>query len=139
MNGSGKIYWYESGKNAVEGTGGSFIFHDLGVTLLLTNSNLNENVSVEKIRRHVYYMETKDVVVGATNDDPYFMDNRRDTAYYFFDEKDAITTLDYEFPATILERTDSNIIYTDFWIIPVEGLVKYNSIFKKIPRDTAKL
>lgn len=130
---------YGSGKNAVEGTGGSFTFYDLGETLLLSNGNLNENVSVDKIREYVYYMETKESMAGVTNGNPYFMGNSRDAAYYFYYEKDAITTLDHEFLATIPERADSYIIYADLCTIPAEELAKYNITFKKIPRDIAKL
>ena len=130
---------YGSGKNAVEGTGGSFTFYDLGEALLLPNGNLNENVSVDKIREYVYYMETKESMLGVSNGNPYFMGNSRDAAYYFFYEKDAITTLDHDFLATIPERADSYIIYADLCTIPAEELAKYNITFKKIPRDIAKL
>lgn len=130
---------YGSGKNAVEGTGGSFTFYDLGDPLLLPNGNLNETVSVDKIREYVYYMETKESMAGVSNGNPYFMGNSRDTAYYFYYEKDAITTLDHEFLATIPERSDSYIIYADLCTIPAEELAKYNITFKKIPRDIAKL
>ena len=133
------IEGYGSGKNAVEGTGGSFTFYDLGEALLLPNGNLNENVSEDKIREYVYYMETKEAMVAVSNGNPYFMGNSRDAAYYFFYEKDAITTLDHEFLATIPERADSYIIYADLCTIPAEELAKYNITFKKIPRDIAKL
>ena len=123
----------------VAGTGGSFSFYDLGETLLLDNGNLNENVSVDKIREYVYYMETKESMADAANGNPYFMGNSRDAAYYFYYEKDAITTLDHEFLATIPERADSYIIYADLCTIPAEELAKYNITFKKIPRDIAKL
>lgn len=130
---------YGSGKNAVEGTGGSFTFYVLGEPLLLPNGNLNETVSVDKIREYVYYMETKEAMAGTTNGNPYFMGNSRNAAYYFYYEKDAITTLDHEFLATIPERADSYIIYADLCTIPAEELAKYNITFKKIPRDIAKL
>lgn len=130
---------YGSGKNAVEGTGGSFTFYDLGEALLLPSGNLNENVSVDKIREYVYYMETKEAMVAVSNGNPYFMGNSRDAAYYFYYEKDAITTLDHEFLSTIPERADSYIVYADLCTIPAEELAKYNITFKKIPRDIAKL
>ena len=128
-----------NGKNTTAGTGGSFTFYDLGEALLLPNGNLNENVSEDKIREYVYYMETKEAMVAVSNGNPYFMGNSRDAAYYFFYEKDAITTLDHDFLATILERADSYIIYADLCTIPAEELAKYNITFKKIPRDIAKL
>ena len=133
------ISGYGEGKNQIEGTGGSFTFYDLGEALLLPNGNLNENVSVDKIREYVYYMETKESMADAANGNPYFMGNSRDAAYYFYYEKDAITTLDHDFLATIPERADSYIIYADLCTIPAEELAKYNITFKKIPRDIAKL
>ena len=130
---------YGEGKNTVAGTGGSFTFYDLGEVLLLPNGNLNENVPADKIREYVYYMETKEPMTHAGNGNPYFLGSSRDTAYYFFYEKDAITTLDHAFLATIPEKAEGYIIYADLCTIPAEELAKYNITFKKIPRDIAKL
>ena len=130
---------YGEGKNAVAGTGGSFTFYDLGEVLLLPNGNLNENVPADKIREYVYYMETKEPLTQVGNGNPYFLGSSRDTAYYFFYEKDAITTLDHAFLATIPEKAEGYIIYADLCTIPPEELSKYNITFKKIPRDIAKL
>ena len=133
------IQGYGEGKNAVAGTGGSFTFYDLGEALLLPNGNLNENVPTDKIREYVYYMETKEPMSHAGNGNPYFLGSSRDTAYYFFYEKDAITTLDHAFLATIPEKAEGYIIYADLCTIPAKELAKYNIIFKKIPRDIARL
>jgi len=130
---------YGADKNAVPGTGGSFTFYDLGEALILSNGNLNENVSLDKIREYVYYMETKEPMAMVSNGNPYYMGNSHSAAYYFYYERDTITTLDHEFLATIPERADSYIIYADLCTIPVEELAKYNITFKKIPRDIAKL
>lgn len=130
---------YSSGKNAVPGTGGDFTFYDLGEALLLPNGNLNENVSTDKIREYVYYMETKEALSESGNGNPYFMGSTRGAAYYFYYEKEAITTLDYDFLATIPERADGYIIYADLCTIPAEELAKHSITFKKIPRDIAKL
>ena len=130
---------YGSGKNAVPGTGGDFTFYDLGEMLLLPNGNLNENVSADKIREYVYYMETKEALSEGSNGNPYFMGASRGAAYYFYYEKEAITTLDYDFLATIPERADNYIIYADLCTIPTEELAKHSITFKKIPRDIARL
>ena len=130
---------YGSGKNAVPGTGGDFTFYDLGEMLLLPNGNLNENVSADKIREYVYYMETKEALSEGSNGNPYFMGASRGAAYYFYYEKEAITTLDYDFLATIPERADNYIIYADLCTIPTEELTKHSITFKKIPRDIARL
>lgn len=130
---------YGEGKNAVEGTGGDFTFYDLGEVLLLLDGNLNENVSADKIREYVYYMETKEALPGSSNGNAYFMGNCRGTAYYFYYEKASITTLNHAFLATIPEKAEGYIIYADLCTIPPEELAKYNITFKKIPRDIAKL
>ena len=130
---------YGEGKNAVEGTGGDFTFYDLGEVLLLLDGNLNENVSADKIREYVYYMETKEALPGSSNGNAYFMGNCRGTAYYFYYEKASITTLNHAFLATIPEKSEGYIIYADLCTIPPEELAKYNITFKKIPRDIAKL
>ena len=130
---------YGSDKNTVPGTGGDFTFYDLGEALLLPNGNLNENVPTEKIREYVYYMETKEALSENSNGNPYFMGTSRGAAYYFYYEKDAITTLDYDFLATIPERADGYIIYADLCTIPAEELAKHSITFKKIPRDIARL
>lgn len=126
-------------KDAVPGTGGDFAFYDLGEMLLLPNGNLNENVSTDKIREYVYYMETKEALSEVSNGNPYFMGASRGAAYYFYYEKEAITTLDYDFLATIPERADNYIIYADLCTIPTEELAKHSITFKKIPRDIARL
>ena len=130
---------YGEGKNAVEGTGGDFTFYDLGEVLLLPDGNLNENVSADKIREYVYYMETKEALPGSSNGNAYFMGNSRGTAYYFYYEKESITTLNHAFLATIPEKAEGYIIYADLCTIPPDELAKYNITFKKIPRDIAKL
>lgn len=130
---------YGSGKNAVEGTGGDFTFYDLGPTLLLPDGNLNENVDTVKIREYIYYMETKEALSEQSNGNPYFMGNCRDTAYYFYYEKESLTTLDDDFLATIPEKAGGYIIYADLCTISEERLKKYGITFKKIPRDIARL
>ena len=52
------IRGYGEGKNAVSGTGGDFSFYELGEPLLVGEC-LNENVSAEKIREYIWFMETK--------------------------------------------------------------------------------
>ena len=133
------ISGYGSGKQAVEGTGGDFTFYDLGQALLLPDGNLNEDVDTAKIREYVWYMETKTPLMEAVSENRYYLGVNNNTGYYFFYEKDRITTLGYEFLATIKEKTESYLIYADLCTIPDEELKRYNITFKKIPRDIAKL
>lgn len=130
---------YGSGKQAVPGTGGDFTFYDLGKPLLLPNGNLNEEVGTDKIREYIWYMETKESGMPTTEGNPYYLGNCCDTGYYFYYEKEQLTTLNHAFLNTITERAESYLIYADLCTIPDEELKKYNITFKKIPRDIARL
>lgn len=130
---------YGEGKNAVEGTGGDFTFYDLGQALLLPDGNLNEEVDTDKIREYIWYTETKTPFAPPDTDNPYYLGKSNDTGYYFYYEKERLTTLNHEYLATIAEKAESYLIYADLCTIPEEELKRYNIIFKKIPRDIARL
>jgi len=113
----------QKGFEVVEGTGGNFTFYELGEMLLLPNGNLNENVGIEKIREYVYYMETKEAISADINvNDRYFMGIYRDTAYYFYYERDTATTLSVEFLPQIKHKADGYIIYADMCAVSDEEL-----------------
>ena len=131
---------YGEDKKAVEGTGGNFSYYELGPVLLLPDGNLNEEVGPQKIREYVYYMETKESLpTEQPTDEPYFMGLCRNTAYYFYYERESVTTLDHAFLATIQTKAEGYTIYADLCAIPQETLRKHNITFKKIPRDIARL
>ncbi len=131
---------YGEGKKAVEGTGGNFSYYELGPVLLLPDGNLNEEVGPQKIREYVYYMETKEPLTAEQpTDEPYFMGLCRNTAYYFYYERENVTTLDHAFLATIQTKAEGYTIYADLCAIPQETLRRHNITFKKIPRDIARL
>lgn len=131
---------YGEDKKAVEGTGGNFSYYELGPVLLRPNGNLNEEVGPQKIREYVYYMETKEPLPAEQpTDEPYFMGLCRNTAYYFYYERESVTTLDHAFLATVQTKAEGYTIYADLCAIPQETLRKHNITFKKIPRDIARL
>ena len=131
---------YGEGKKAVEGTGGNFSYYELGPVLLLPDGNLNEEVGPQKIREYVYYMETKEPLsTEQPTDEPYFMGLCRNTAYYFYYEREHVTTLEHAFLATIQTKAEGYTIYADLCAIPQETLRRHNITFKKIPRDIARL
>ena len=131
---------YGEDKKAVEGTGGNFSYYELGPVLLLPDGNLNEEVGPQKIREYVYYMETKEPLPAEQpTDEPYFMGLCRNTAYYFYYEREHVTTLDHAFLATVQTKSEGYTIYADLCAIPQETLRKHNITFKKIPRDIARL
>lgn len=129
---------YGEGRDAVEGTGGGFSFYDLGEPLMVGDA-LNESVGVEKIREYIWYTETKQPMPPAVPAHPYLLGTHNSAAWYFYYEPDKITTLDYDFLATITEKAQSNVIYADRCAISESKLAEMGIVFKKIPRDIAKL
>ena len=132
------IRGYGEGKNAVEGTGGNFSFYDLGEPLL-HGDMLNENVGADKIREYVYFTDTKTPLPEPHPDEPYFMGVHIGSAYYFYYEKQAVTTLNREFLHTVKTEADAYVIYADLCTLSEAELEKYHITFKKIPRDITKL
>lgn len=132
------IRGYGEGKNAVEGTSGSFSFYDLGEPLM-HGDVLNENVGVDKIREYVYFTDTKTPLPEPHPDEPYFMGVHIGSAYYFYYEKQAVTTLNREFLHTVKTEADAYVIYADLCTLSEAELEKYHITFKKIPRDITKL
>ena len=135
-----RVVAVDNAKDMVDGLGGNFSYYELGPVLLLPDGNLNEEVGPQKIREYVYYMETKEPLPAEQpTDEPYFMGLCRNTAYYFYYERESVTTLDYAFLATVQTKSEGYTIYADLCAIPQETLRKHNITFKKIPRDIARL
>ena len=132
------IRGYGEGKNAVEGTGGSFSYYELGDSLLI-GENLNEAVEPEKIREYIWFMETKTPYTPAAGDNPYYLGQHNDTGYYFYYEPQRITVLDYDFLATVTEKAGGTVIYADRCSIDDSKLSQMGIVFKKIPRDISRL
>ena len=132
------IKGYGQGKNAVEGTGGSFSFYELGEPLLI-GENLNEAVGSEKIREYVWFTETKLPYKPAANEEPYYLGMNKNAAYYFYYEPQRITVLDHQFLSGIHQRGETTVIYADRCAISSEKLAELGIVFKKIPRDISRL
>ena len=122
----------------MEGTGGSFSYYELGEPLM-TGDVLNEAVGVEKIREYVYFTDTKSQLPPPHADEPYYMGIHVNSAYYFYYERDAVTTLNREFLHTIKTKADAYVIYADLCMLSEAELEKHHITFKKIPRDITKL
>ena len=137
----GNINLYGISKNSVsiEPTNGSFDFYELGQPIFLEDGNLNESVGEKKIRKYVYYTETKMPFSEAKHEDNrYYLGKHNDTAYYFNYEKDSITTLDHAFLSTIKYKAEQYVIYADNCLLTKAFMTKHHIIFKKIPRDITR-
>lgn len=132
------INGYGEGKKAVDGTGGSFSYYELGESLLV-DDKLNNVVSTEKIREYIYYMETKQALPEASADEPMLLGVYHGAAYYFNYEKDASTTLNAAFLKSIKTQAEAYVIYADTCVLSENKLQQFHITFKKIPRDIARL
>ncbi len=129
---------YSSEQQTMEGTCGRFSYYELGEPLMIGDV-LNESVVVDKIREYVYFTDTKSRLPEAHEDEPYYLGTHVNNAYYFYYEREAVTTLNREFLHTIKTRADAYVIYADLCTLSEEELQKYHITFKKIPRDITKL
>lgn len=130
------IKGYGEGTKAVEGIGGDFSYYHLGQPIFLEQDILNEEIGIEKIQEYVWYTETKGAFMPQ--EESYFLGKKEDTAYYFYYQKDSITTLDEKFLRTLKTKAKGYIIYADNCLLTKELMQKYNIIFKKIPRDITR-
>ena len=133
------INGYGTKDKSVEGTGGSFDYYTLGEPLFDDNNNLNENISIEKIREYVWFTETRIPYTKIESSEIPFMGNHNDTGYYFIYDKDNLTTLDYEaLTEYVQQKAERYIIYADNCLLPESFLREKNIEFKKIPRDITR-
>ena len=133
----------KGGEKKTEGTGGSFDYYTLGEPLFDENNNLNETVSIEKIREYVWFTETRSSYSppseGCPQDGVVFLGTHNDTSYYFIYEKENLTTLDYESLAQyVQQKAERYIIYADNCLLPETFMRAKNIEFKKIPRDITR-
>lgn len=129
---------YGEGKSSVEGRGGNFSYYELG-NPLMNGDELNEEVGIDKIREYVYFTETKSRLAPVKEDEPYYLGTHITTAYYFYYERENITTLNREFLHTVKTKADGYVIYAVLCTLSDAELEKYHITFKKIPRDITKL
>ena len=130
------INGYGEGSKAIEGTGGDFTYYELGEPLFLDNGFLNEEVSLDKILEYVWYSEAKTPFTKPKED--YLLGSKNDTAYYFYYQKDSLTTLDESFLRSIKTKASQYIIYADNCLLDQSIMDKYKIVFKKIPRDITR-
>lgn len=128
------INGYGKDKNAVEGTGGSFSYYELGPELL-KDGFINEDVPEQTIREYLFYTETNSPLPEKNNGHPAHLGNFEGTAYYFVYSKSETTTLDSKFLASISEKAERYVIYADNCVLPQKFLFNHDITFKKIPRD----
>ncbi|PKV64482.1 adenine-specific DNA-methyltransferase [Polaribacter sp. Hel1_33_96] len=133
------IKGYGEEKKEVEATGGEFDFYELGKPVFKKDDNLNEEVGEHQIRNYIYYTETKTKLERKqSKNGKYLLDNFNETGYYFYYEKNKLTTLEIDTLNIVIEPQEQYIIYADICLLDPEYMQKKNIIFKKIPRDITR-
>ena len=117
------INGYGEGKKAVEGTDGDFSYYELGQPIF-NGEMLNEEIGENEIRKYVYFTETKQPLEPRKADEPYYLGKYVDNAYYFYYEKEQITTLNNEFLNTIQTKAGAYVIYADLCTLSDSELEK---------------
>ncbi len=134
---------YGEGKNAVEGTGGSFDFYELGETIFdPVTGNLNDDADTEQIRRYVWFSETNSPYIAPGKDShPYLLGTFQGNNYYFYYIRGEETCLDWDFLRTFTQRdrAEMYIIYADRCLLTADEMLRKNIRFKKIPRDIKRV
>jgi adenine-specific DNA-methyltransferase len=118
--------------------GGSFSFYELGEPLLVEEM-LNPKASIADIRQYIWYTETGNAKVQDFENSGYFLGNFQETAIYFYYQVDKATRLDYDFLATITEKSTYYLIYADVCYLSKEFMEANHIRFKKIPRDITRI
>lgn len=133
---------YGDGEKAVEGTGGSFSYYELGEPLM-QGELLNPKAGETAIREFVWYSETKTAMGencrrgdDSTGERTYLGTNNG-TAYYFFYEPDKVTELNRATVRRVKHEADDYIVYADVCALSAAELKRRHITFKKIPRDIA--
>ena len=66
---------------------------------------------------------------------PYYLGIHNHTGYYFYYERDRLTTLGVDTLHIVTERAEQYVIYADVCTLSKEDMAAKNIVFKKIPRD----
>lgn len=130
------IKGYGTESKTIEGTGGDFSFYELGEPVFLENEVLNEAIGIERINEYVWFSETKSNYIKQA--EQYLLGVKEQTAYYFYYDSNAMTTLDESFLRKLKTKAEQYIIYADNCLLDEKLMSKYHIIFKKIPRDISR-
>lgn len=133
-----RVVAIKKAKDQEPGIPGSFSYYELGEPLL-KDGLLNETVGVDKIREYVFFTETKQKIAPCKADEPYFLGQHAGNAYYFYYQRECLTTLDRDFLHTVKTKSTGYVIYADLCTLSDRELEQYHITFKKIPRDISRL
>ena len=134
------IEGHGKGKYSYKGIGGNFSYYELGDYVFDENDNLNPLLSIEEIKKYLFYIETnKEIEEDDGEDKKIFIGSSGGTAYYIFYDSSCPTVLNYDSLKEVRRKFDQYIIYADSCSLSNSFMEKYHIVFKKIPRDIQKI
>lgn len=116
-----------------------FSFYELGPVLFDADGSLNADVSVDEIRRYIWYSETKAPYADMTAEHPYLLGVLGETVYYLAYEPDGETTLGPKLLRQLPRRGRPTVVYADRCVFDDDRLDELNVVFKQIPRQIARI
>ena len=123
----------------IPGVDSGFSYYELGPVLFEADGSLNADVSVDEIRRYVWYSETKAPYADVTAEHPYLLGVVGETVYYLAYEPDGETTLGPKLLRQLPRRGRPTVVYADRCVFDDDRLDELNVVFKQIPRQIARV
>lgn len=128
------INGYGKDNKAVPGTDGDFSFYELGEPIV-KDGNINPDVTVEELRKFIYYSETRTDLPEANPDDPTLLGVHNGVAFYLHYSVNCCTILDRDYLRTLKTKADSYVIYAGRCTLSEAELEKFRITFRKTSRD----
>lgn len=123
----------------VPGIDSGFSFFELGPTLFDEKGMLNADVSVEDVRRYVWFTETKTAYSDRSNEHPYLLGEVDDTVYYLAYNPDDETVLAAELLRGLPIRGATTVVFADRCLLADETLEALGIRYRQIPRQIARM
>ncbi|MDN0056351.1 site-specific DNA-methyltransferase [Collinsella ihumii] len=133
------IRGYGTGDDAVEGIDSGFSYYELGPVLFMGDGSLNPEVSVDDLKRYVWYSETRAPYEDHAAEHPYLLGESRQAVYYLAFEPGGETELTYDLLRGLPRKGAPTVIYADRCSIAPERLDEMGIVFKQVPRQIARM
>lgn len=126
-----------NGYKHVAPLGGGFSFYELGEKVFDDYGNINRNLSIEDIKKFIFYSETH--LDLQNSDNKYYLGTKDSTNYYLFYTIDEDLVLNLSNLKKIKEKAECYVVYAKACTLSNEFLHSHNIVFKKIPSDIQKI
>ena len=128
-----------------------FSYYELGQTLFEIDDaqiqglpysappSLNTNVSIDAIRRYVWYSETRAPFIDRSGECPWLLGEHAQAVYYLVYSPGDETVLDYGLLAELPVKGSPTVIYASRCALSKERLETMGIVFKQIPSQIARM